>query len=133
MEYALVTATIAAAIVGALGGVGRTLPATVAQQEAAITRAANGVGIPASEARRAARAAPYTRPTLRTLYGLGWVVGRAGRAGCSIAVSTDGATEQVARDVLRGVPALAKRLRAARVTQREAVRAVDRGYRAACS
>jgi hypothetical protein len=114
-----VTATIAAAIIGALGGVGTSLPATLKQQDATVTRAASAAGVPTGEQRRLPghhrTAGPSCAPST-------------GSAG-----STGGSTEQVARDVLRRVPGLEQRLRAALLKQGEAVRAVDRGYRTSCS
>jgi hypothetical protein len=131
-EYAVVVSTVAAVLIVALGGLGRSLPATTAGAASAVAKAARGAGVDAAAARKAVAGAPYGRPQLRTLYGLGWVAGTKDRATCLVATATGLPTERQAREALRRVKNWQTVLRRSRVTKTAAVRAIDRGFRSAC-
>lgn len=130
-EYALITSVMAAVIVGALSG--GSLPTSATKAATTVAAAARSAGIAPAEARRALAAGPYTRPSLRTLFGLGWVAARRDRLTCAFVRVSPGVAERAARETLRGVPAVGRLLRRAGLREAQAVRAVDRGFRAGCA
>jgi ribosome modulation factor len=130
-EYALITSVMAAVIVGALSG--GSLPTSLTKASGTVAAAARSAGVAPAEAQRAVARAPYTRPSLRTLYGLGWVAARRDRLTCAFARVSPGIAERAARETLRGVPGVGTLLRRAGLREAQAVRAVDRGFRAGCA
>jgi hypothetical protein len=131
-EYAVVTSTVAAVLIAAFAGVGRTLPATTAKAGATVARVATASKVSGPAARAALTRAPYKRPQLRTLYALGWIAGTKDRATCLVATTTGGSTLEASRAALRHLPDLRGLLRRSRVTEQAAVRAVDAGFRSSC-
>jgi len=132
-EYALLTSTMAAVVVLVAGTLGGTLPRTTQQASTAIAAAARKAGVPAAEAQKAMRRAPYARPSLRTLYGLGWVSGRKDPLSCKLATALGSDTIDLARAALRDVPGRARLLRRAGITEKQALTAMDRGFRTSCA
>lgn len=130
-EYALLTSVLAAVVVGALTGA--SLPASTAKATATVAAAARSAGIAPVEARSAIAAAPYARPSLRTLYGLGWVAARRDRLTCAFVRVSPGVAERAARETLRSLPGAGRLLRRAGLREAQAVRAVDRGFSAGCA
>jgi hypothetical protein len=133
-EYAIVTATVAAVLVGALANLGSSaLPATQSRATVVVAQAARSAGTSPAAARRALARAPYARVQLKTLYALGWIAGTQQRAVCLVATATEGSTAARTRAALRQVKGHAALLRRSNVTEAQAVVAADRGFRDSCT
>ncbi|MGL6279484.1 MAG: hypothetical protein ACRC50_08030 [Gaiella sp.] len=131
-EYALLTSAIALVVVGALSGVARTLPATTSASTETVVLVARGAGVSPAEARRALQTSPYTRPSLRTLWGIGWVAGKRDPVTCAFARVGADVTRRAAVGALGTIESLPRTLRQAKVGRAAATTAVERGFRAAC-
>jgi Flp pilus assembly pilin Flp len=131
-EYGIVVSTVAAVLIAAFAGIGRTLPATTAEAGRTIARVAKASEVSVADARQALARAPSKRAQLKTLYALGWIAGMKDRATCLIATATGGSTVDASRAALRKLPDHAGLLRRSHVSEAAAVNAIDRGFRSSC-
>jgi hypothetical protein len=135
VEYASITAAmaiLASSLGGVLGSVA-ALPTTDVKAAALVSKVAAKQRVPGADARAAYAKAPFRRPALRYLYAVGWVSAAKDRAACQTALLLGPKPKDAAAQLLRRSPKLLARLRAARVTVRQAATALGRGTIDGCA
>src|SRR5262245_11950090 len=100
---------------------------------AAVAKAAKQQKVSVAGAKAAYKQAPYRKPALKYLYGLGWVGGTKNPGGCGLTLlGKNTAKEQAARDI-HGNSRLVQQLRKRGISVSAAANAVTQGVVSACA
>jgi hypothetical protein len=136
VEYAGILAAVSLLAVTLTGAYGSNVTAVFTTSSAgiaAVAKAAKAQRVSVAGAKAAYKRAPYTKPALRYLYGLGWIGGTRNAGQCGLTLLGEGAArEQAARD-LRGNAKLVAQLKRRGITVSAAANAVTKGVVSACA
>lgn len=135
VEYASITAALAilaSSLAGVVGSVA-TLPATDAKATALVAAAATAHHVPKADARAAYAKAPYRLPVLRYFYAVGWVGAAQDRARCVAELLLGPKPSDAAGAAIKQTPKLLAKIRAAKITVRQASTALGRGATDGCA
>ena len=135
VEYASITAALAilaSSLAGVVGSVA-TLPATDAKATALVAAAATAHHVSKADARAAYAKAPYRLPVLRYFYAVGWVGAAQDRARCVAELLLGPKPSDAAGAAIKQTPKLLAKIRAAKITVRQASTALGRGATDGCA
>ena len=103
VEYAGILAAVSLMAIALTGAYGRNVAAvfdTSSVGVTAVVKAAKAQKVSVAGAKAAYVRAPYKKPALKFLYGLGWIGGTKNPGGCGLTLlGEDAAKEQAARDM----------------------------------
>jgi hypothetical protein len=136
VEYAGILAAVSLLAVTLTGAYGTNVTAVFNSSSvgaAAVAKAARAQKVSVAGARAAYARAPYTKPALRYLYGLGWIGGTKNPGQCGLTLLGPGAAKEQAARELRGNPRLVAQLRKRGVSVSAAAHAVTNGVVSACA
>jgi hypothetical protein len=136
VEYAGILAAVSLMAIALTGAYGRNVAAvfdTSSVGVTAVVKAAKAQKVSVAGAKAAYVRAPYKKPALKFLYGLGWIGGRKNPGGCGLTLlGEDAAKEQAARD-MRKSPKLVAQLRRRGISVSTAANVVTKGVVSACA
>jgi hypothetical protein len=136
VEYAGILAAVSLMAIALTGAYGRNVSAVFDTSSVGITavvKAAEAQKVPVTGAKAAYKRAPYRKPALKFLYGLGWIGGTKNPGGCGLTLLGEGAArEQAARD-MRKSPKLVAQLRRRGISVSTAANVVTKGVISACA
>ena len=136
VEYAGLVSAFALLAATLSGAYGQNVAAVFASGGAGVTavgKAARAEHVSPSGAKAAYKRAPYSRPSLRYLYAIGWIGGTRNQAQCGLTLlSQDTAKDQTQRQI-RANPKLMTQLRKRAVSVGAAAGALVKGVVSACA
>ena len=132
-EYASIAAALSILTSSLGGALSSALPSTDAKAVAGLTAVARSHHVAAAGIRAAYAKAPYAKPSLRYLYGVGWVGSASNLLACRAAQVLGPDPAAAAAHQLRGSPKLLALLRAAHLTVAQASAALGRGAVDGCA
>ena len=100
---------------------------------AAVAKAAKAQKVSVAGAKAAYKRAPYEKPALRFLYGLGWIGGTKNLAQCGLTSLGPGAAKDAAVQDMRKNPKLVAQLKRRGISVSAAANAVTKGVVSACA
>ena len=136
VEYAGVLAAVSLMAISLTGAYGRTVSAVFNSSSVGITalaKAAKAQKVSVAGAKAAYKRAPYKKPALRFLYGLGWIGGTKNPGGCGLTLLGERAARDKAASDMRGNSKLVAQLRKRGVSVSAAANAVTKGVVSACA
>ncbi|MGH3132295.1 MAG: hypothetical protein ACRDNY_00880 [Gaiellaceae bacterium] len=136
VEYASLVAAmavLASTVAGTFGQRLSVLPTSSGKALSAVSAGAKAQSVPAREARKVYKRAPYSKPVLKYLYAVGWIGGKKSPFSCLFARVQPSETAQEAVAEIRKNPKLVRQLRRRHVSQKLAARVVVAGIASACS
>ncbi len=136
VEYAGILAAVSLMAITLTGAYGKNVTAVFTTSSvgiAAVAKAAKTQRVSVAGAKSAYERAPYTKPALRYLYGLGWIGGTKNAGECGLALLGEGAAKEQAAREMRGNAKLVAQLRKRGITVSAAANAVTKGVVSACA
>ncbi|HEU4972970.1 MAG TPA: hypothetical protein VFT35_13700 [Gaiellaceae bacterium] len=136
VEYAGILAAVSLMAISLTGAYGRNVSAVFDSSSvgiAAVAKAAKAQKVSVAGAKTAYRRAPYKKPALRFLYGLGWIGGTKNLAQCGLTSLGPGAARDAAVQDMRKNPKLVAQLRRRGISVSAAANAVTNGVVSACA
>lgn len=136
VEYAGILAAVSLMAISLTGAYGRNVSAVFNSSSvgiAAVAKAAKAQKVSVAGAKTAYRRAPYKKPALRFLYGLGWIGGTKNLAQCGLTSLGPGAARDAAVQDMRKNPKLVAQLRRRGISVSAAANAVTNGVVSACA
>ena len=136
VEYAGILAAVSLMAISLTGAYGRNVSAVFNSSSVGITalaKAAKAQKVSVAGAKAAYRRAPYKKPALRFLYGLGWIGGTKNLAQCGLTSLGPGAAKDAAVQDMRKNPKLVAQLRRRGISVSAAANAVTNGVVSACA
>jgi hypothetical protein len=136
VEYAGILAAVSLMAITLTGAYGKNVTAVFTTSSvgiAAVAKAAKTQRVSVAGAKSAYERAPYTKPALRYLYGLGWIGGTKNAGQCGLALLGEGAAKEQAAREMRGNAKLVAQLRKRGITVSAAANAVTKGVVSACA
>jgi hypothetical protein len=118
------------------GAYGRNVSAVFNSSSVGITavaKAAKAQKVSVAGAKAAYKRAPYKKPALRFLYGLGWIGGTKNLAQCGLTSLGPGAAKDAAAQDMRKNPKLVAQLKRRGISVPAAANAVTNGVVSACA
>jgi hypothetical protein len=136
VEYAGILAAVSLMAITLTGAYGKNVSAvfnTSSVGIAAVAKAAKAQKVSVAGAKASYQKAPYKKPALKYLYGLGWIGGTKNPGGCGLTLlGEDAAREQAARD-MRNSPKLVAQLKRRGISVSTAANVVTKGVVSACA
>ena len=136
VEYAGLVSAFALLAATLSGAYGQNVAAVFAAGSAsvsAVAKAARSQNVSSSGAKAAYKRAPYSKPSLRYLYAMGWIGGKKNQAQCGLTLlGQDAAKDQTQRQI-RSNPKLMAQLRKRAVSVSSAAGALVKGVGSACA
>ena len=136
VEYAGILAAVSLMAISLTGAYGRNVSAVFNSSSvgiAAIAKAAKAQKVSVAGAKAAYKRAPYKKPALRFLYGLGWIGGTKNLAQCGLTSLGPGAAKDAAVQDMRKNPKLVAQLKRRGISVSAAANAVTNGVVSACA
>ena len=136
VEYAGILAAVSLMAISLTGAYGRNVSAVFNSSSVGITalaKAAKAQKVSVAGAKAAYRRAPYKKPALRFLYGLGWIGGTKNLAQCGLTSLGPGAAKDAAVQDMRKNPKLVAQLKRRGISVSAAANAVTNGVVSACA
>ena len=136
VEYAGILAAVSLMAIALTGAYGRNVAAvfdTSSVGVTAVVKAAKAQKVPVAGAKSAYMRAPYKKPALRFLYGLGWIGGTKNLAQCGLTSLGPGAAKDAAVQDMRKNPKLVAQLKRRGISVSAAANAVTNGVVSACA
>ena len=136
VEYAGILAAVSLMAISLTGAYGRNVSAVFDSSSvgiAAVAKAAKAQKVSVAGAKTAYRRAPYKKPALRFLYGLGWIGGTKNLAQCGLTSLGPGAARDAAVQDMRKNPKLVAQLKRRGISVSAAANAVTNGVVSACA
>ena len=136
VEYAGILAAVSLMAISLTGAYGRNVSAVFNSSSvgiAAVAKAAKAQKVSVAGATTAYRRAPYKKPALRFLYGLGWIGGTKNLAQCGLTSLGPGAARDAAVQDMRKNPKLVAQLKRRGISVSAAANAVTNGVVSACA
>jgi hypothetical protein len=136
VEYAGILAAVSLMAISLTGAYGRNVSAVFNSSSvgiAAVAKAAKAQKVSVAGAKTAYRRAPYKKPALRFLYGLGWIGGTKNLAQCGLTSLGPGAARDAAVQDMRKNPKLVAQLKRRGISVSAAANAVTNGVVSACA
>jgi hypothetical protein len=136
VEYAGILAAVSLMAISLTGAYGRNVSAVFNSSSvgiAAVAKAAKAQKVSVAGAKTAYRRAPYKKPALRLLYGLGWIGGTKNLAQCGLTSLGPGAARDAAVQDMRKNPKLVAQLKRRGISVSAAANAVTNGVVSACA
>jgi hypothetical protein len=136
VEYAGILAAVSLMAISLTGAYGRNVSAVFNSSSVGITalaKAAKAQKVSVAGAKAAYKRAPYKKPALRFLYGLGWIGGTKNLAQCGLTSLGPGAAKDAAVQDMRKNPKLVAQLRRRGISVSAAANAVTNGVVSACA
>jgi hypothetical protein len=136
VEYAGILAAVSLLAITLTGAYGTNVTAVFTTSSvgiAAVAKAAKTQRVSVAGATSAYKRAPYTKPALRYLYGLGWIGGTKNAGQCGLALLGEGAAKEQAAREMHGNAKLVAQLRKRGITVSAAANAVTKGVVSACA
>ena len=136
VEYAGILAAVSLMAISLTGAYGRNVSAVFNSSSvgiAAVAKAAKAQKVSVAGAKTAYRRAPYKKPALRFLYGLGWIGGTKNLAQCGLTSLGPGAAKDAAAQDMRKNPKLVAQLKRRGISVSAAANAVTNGVVSACA
>ena len=136
VEYAGILAAVSLMAISLTGAYGRNVSAVFNSSSVGITalaKAAKAQKVSVAGAKAAYKRAPYEKPALRFLYGLGWIGGTKNLAQCGLTSLGPGAAKDAAVQDMRKNPKLVAQLKRRGISVSAAANAVTNGVVSACA
>jgi hypothetical protein len=136
VEYAGILAAVSLMAISLTGAYGRNVSAVFNSSSVGITalaKAAKAQKVSVAGAKAAYKRAPYKKPALRFLYGLGWIGGTKNLAQCGLTSLGPGAAKDAAVQDMRKNPKLVAQLKRRGISVSAAANAVTNGVVSACA
>ena len=136
VEYAGILAAVSLMAIALTGAYGRNVAAvfdTSSVGVTAVVKAAKAQKVSVAGAKAAYLRAPYKKPALRFLYGLGWIGGTKNLAQCGLTSLGPGAARDAAVQDMRKNPKLVAQLKRRGISVSAAANAVTNGVVSACA
>jgi hypothetical protein len=136
VEYAGILAAVSLMAISLTGAYGRNVSAVFNSSSVGITavaKAAKAQKVSVAGAKAAYTRAPYKKPALRFLYGLGWIGGTKNLAQCGLTSLGPGAAKDAAVQDMRKNPKLVAQLKRRGISVSAAANAVTNGVVSACA
>ena len=136
VEYAGILAAVSLMAITLTGAYGKNVTAVFNSSSvgiAAVAQAARAEKVPVAGAKSAYKRAPYTKPALRYLYGLGWIGGTKNAGQCGLTLLGEGAAKERAAQEMRGNTKLVAQLKKRGISVSAAAGAVTKGVVSACA
>jgi hypothetical protein len=136
VEYAGILAAVSLMAISLTGAYGRNVSAVFNTSSVgiiAVAKAAKAQKVSVSGAKAAYKRAPYKKPALRFLYGLGWIGGTKNLTQCGLTSLGPGAAKDAAVSDMRKNPKLVAQLRKRGISVSAAANAVTEGVVSACA
>lgn len=136
VEYAGILAAVSLMAISLTGAYGRNVSAVFDSSSvgiAAVAKAAKAQKVSVAGAKTAYTRAPYKKPALRFLYGLGWIGGTKNLAQCGLTSLGPGAARDAAVQDMRKSPKLVAQLKRRGISVSAAANAVTNGVVSACA
>jgi len=136
VEYAGILAAVSLMAIALTGAYGRNVTAVFNTSSVGITavvKAAKAQKVSVPGAKAAYVRAPYKKPALKFLYGLGWIGGTKNLTQCGLTLLGPGAAKDAAVQDMRRNPKLVAQLKRRGISVSAAANAVTTGVVSACA